>query len=442
MLAGEAKRYTELLQGVPVGEDPDGYDVDGVRAKAVVRPRDLDELVRATRAASQEGAALTPWGGGTRIALGNTPDRVDIAVELTGLDRVIEHSPADLTATVEAGMTVAELQKTLGEHGQLLALDPPLPDRATIGGTLAVGLSGPLKWQYWSARDVVIGMKVVQADGTVTKSGGRVVKNVSGYDMARLHIGGLGTLGFIAEVSFKLTPKPRTEATVVAGYADANKVLNAATEVFRGDLTPLAMAVFDAQANRRMKATGVSGNRFLSVRLGGRPRTVDRQLRDCRDICSSSGARAVQVLEGADATGLWRSVANFGWDGATTPAIGARASVVPSRVLPLTEELERVGDASGLRSSIVSHPAHGTVLVGWYADGGVSSETADDLVRRARSAAHKAGGSMIVEQCPSEAKSRFDVWDEIGEPLAIMRRMKKQYDPQRVLNPGRFVGGI
>ena len=152
------------------------------------------------------------------MEVGRPPERLDAVVEVSHLDAIVEHNPADLTVTAQAGIIVAGLQRVLGEEGQFLAIDPPLPDRATIGGTLASGADGPLRWHYGHPRDSVIGMRVVQADGTVTKSGGQVVKNVSGYDMSRLHIGGLGTLGVIAEVSFKLTPLPQRQATLLGGF--------------------------------------------------------------------------------------------------------------------------------------------------------------------------------------------------------------------------------
>ena len=185
------------------------YEIEEIRPHYEARPDDVAGIADALRFASRGEFAVVVWGGGTRIGLGNIPTGYDMALDVTGLDRVVDHTPGDLTATVEAGITISALQEALGRHGQFLAVDPPLPDRATLGGTLAIGTSGPLKWQYGSIRDTVIGMKVVQADGTVTKSGGQVVKNVSGFEMARMHIGALGTLGVIAEVSLKLTPRPR-----------------------------------------------------------------------------------------------------------------------------------------------------------------------------------------------------------------------------------------
>ena len=438
-----AQRLLGELGGVPVSSDVAGYQIDGLVPKVVVSPQDPQNLSHVVASASAEELALAPWGGGTRVALGNLPERLDIVVDLSGLDKVVAHTPADLTATVEAGITVAELQKLLGEHGQFVALDPPLPDRATVGGTLAAGTSGPLKWQFWDPRDIVIGTKVVQADGKITKSGGQVVKNVSGYDMGKLHIGGLGTLGIISEVSLKLTPLPRGQATVVAAYKTSRGCIGAALEIFRSDVVPLALVVFDRQANDQMEATGLTGGRFLAARFGGRPRTLERQVQECRSVCQQHGPSSVDVLDEGEAQTLWRSVADFGWDDTTRPAVGGRASVQPSKVLALTEALESGGSPDGLRPAVLSHPAHGTVLAAWYPEGpGIEDDDAAELLRTAREAAHQAGGHMLIEHCPPSVKPRFDVYDWIGEPMHIMRRLKEEYDPKRALNPGRFAGGI
>ena len=219
--AALADAVMDAAGGPTASTNPEDYVIDGVAPSVAVRPATVEAVSAVMSAAHGAGAAVILWGGGTRIAMGNMPRRYDVALDLTRLNSIIAHNHGDLTATVQAGVTVAALRRALAEHGQFLAIDPPLPDTATVGGTLAVGNSGPLKWQYGSVRDTVIGMKVVQADGVVTKSGGQVVKNVSGYDMARLHIGGLGTLGVIVEVSVKLTPLPHHEKTVIASYDTA-----------------------------------------------------------------------------------------------------------------------------------------------------------------------------------------------------------------------------
>ena len=440
-----ATTVASALEGaaaISTGEDAAAYLVDGASPPAVAHPSDLDELSGVLAVASEVGLAVAPYGGGTRTALGQSISRLDCVVELTRLDRMIAHNPEDLTATVQAGVTLARLQKVLGEHDQFLALDPPLPDRATVGGTLATAVSGPLKWQYGSPRDVVIGMTVVQADGKVTKNGGQVVKNVSGYDLARLHVGGLGTLGVIGEVSFKLTPLPTKQTTIIAAYDTILKAVTAGQHVFKSDVVPLALTAFDAAANNRMSATETDGEGLLAIRLGGRPRTLERMVDECRVNCQSQGPSSVEVVSEADHAALWRKLADFGWDKETKPAIGCRASVLPSRVAELAQAMASK-PAEGLQPALVGHPAHGTVLIFWYSTGPkISLEGAQGAIESATALVHELGGKMVIEECPAETKSRFDVWDDPGEPVEIMRRLKGQFDPKNVLNPGRFVGGI
>ena len=421
--------------------DPTGYTVDGAMPSAVARPETVEELGRLSTEAQSADLSVAPVGGRTRLSLGNPLRGLDLVADLTRIDSVVSYSPADLTGTFEAGMTVSALSAILAEQGQFLALDPPLPERATIGGTLAAGVSGPLKWQFGSPRDLVIGMKVVQADGSLTKSGGQVVKNVSGYDMARLHIGGLGTLGIIVEASFKLTPLPAHESTVLAAFKDSADCGSAALEIFNGLVTPLALTTYDATVQQMAELPALAGSHFLAVRLGGRTRSLERMQRESIASCESSGALSVEVINGDVAVDLWRKLADFGWRPEALPVVAIRVSTLPVKTV-----VAAVADAQlrGLRLAIVGDPGYGHASIFWYSDESEgppleSSAAAMELTLRQ---ARTAGGTAIVERCPPELKSGLDVWGGVGDSLAIMRRLKAQYDPRGTLNPGRFVGGI
>lgn len=443
--AGDVESLTAALraEGISFELEVGSRLVDASTSQIIVTPSDIFELSKSLALATEHDIAVTPMGGGTRLGLGNVPDRIGVAVSLAGLDGVVDYNPADLTATFQAGITIDSLQRAVGEHGQFLAVDPPLPQRATIGGTLAVGTSGPTKWQYGSLRDVVIGMRVVQPDGIVTKSGGQVVKNVSGYDMSRLHIGGLGTLGITAEASFKLTPLPAKEATLLASFGTVDDAVEAALEVFKSEVVPLALTTFTADAVASSAVVSNGGAHFLAIRLGGGPRTLERQARESRSVCTSHQAAKADVVEGADAAGLWRNLADFGWDGNEPQPVCTRSSVVPSRVSELAGSLDQLRPEDDMRPAIVTHPAHGTVQAVWRWSG--AGPPRDDVVshlREARDAASRSQGTMVIERCPSDVKLSVDVWGDVGESVAIMRRLKEQYDPGRILNPGRFAGGI
>ena len=429
--------------GSPVAStNPEDYAIDGVSPSVAVRPANVEAVSAVMLEAHRAGAAVTPWGGGTRIALGNLPRRYDVALDMTGLDQIIAHNHGDLTATVQTGVTVAALRRALAEHGQFLPIDPPLPETATVGGTLAVGNSGPLKWQYGSVRDTVIGMKVVHADGVVTKSGGQVVKNVSGYDMARLHIGGLGTLAVIVEVSVKLTPLPHHETTVVASYDTAANAIRAALDIFEGDAVPLALMVIGPGPAASFGDLD-AGACHLAVRLGGRTRTVDRMVTEATAVARRQGAREVCELEGHAASSLWRRAADFGWDEATRPTVGVRASATPASVGRLWEAFQHQETAPAGRAALVCHPAHGVVQACWYHGGAqLGVEAVRALIQTVREAVSSEGGNMVVETCPPSAKAGLDVWDDVGDQITVMRALKDQYDPERILSPGRYVGGI
>jgi glycolate oxidase FAD binding subunit len=256
-----------------------------------------------------------------------------------------------------------------------------------------------------------------------------------------MHIGGLGTLGIIAEVSLKLTPLPQQQTTVIASYGSAEACNEAALELFRGDVVPLAITTFDSAAANRMQAPQAQEGHALAVRLGGRPKTLARQVRETLAMLEKSAALSVDTPGEENAARLWRSLADFAWDEATRPILGVRASATPSACPGLVESLESMAP-DGMEPAVVSHPAHGTVLACWYTNDALPDSAIAELATVARSATENAGGRLVVEHAPVGAKSLVDVWGEPAAPIALMKKFKERYDPQRLLNPGRFVGGL
>jgi glycolate oxidase FAD binding subunit len=421
----------------------DTYAIDGLTPNTVATPTSVEGLSEALATSARDGLAVSPAGGRTRTAIGMPPARYDVALDTTGLDNIVAHNAGDLTATVQAGVTIATLQAKLQEHGQFLAMDTPLPDRATIGGVLAVGASGPLRWQGWGVRELVIGMTVVAPDGVTTKSGGHVVKNVSGYDMSRLHIGALGTLGVIAEVSLKLTPLPTGQATITASFRSAADAFAAGMAIFHGRTSPLALTWFSPVAAQKLGRTR-KGSHHLAVRLAGRPRTLARMVDDVTASCNEFGPVDTGRVDGAEHEALWRGVADFGWDEATRPAASLRLSLPPAAAGEVLASLESAAATRGLMPAIIAHLAAGTVLVNLFSldDSGLAAGKLDGVVADTRKLARQRRGTAVLEQAPVEAKRRLGVWDGGGEATAIMRRLKAQYDPGNVLNPGRYLDGI
>ena len=420
--------------------------IDGVLPYSIAKPANEDELRDAVASANADGTAVFPWGGGTRMALGNVPARRGVVIETSRLNRVASHNAADMTATFQAGATMRFVSETLARAGQLLAIDAPIPGSATVGGTLAAGLSGHTKWQFGHLRDTVIGMKVVQPDGAVTKSGGQVVKNVSGYDMSRLHIGGLGGLGVILEASFKLTPIPMYESTLVARFDDLQDAMNCSLEVFNSYVTPLAISAFDSGVADGVGMDDRAGT-YVAFRLGGRPRTLDRQVDEVGGACARNGAAAVEQTTGGGVERLWRALSDYGWGNDSNVALSLRATTMPSEVGEVHRLIERVADGADGRYGVdlLSQPGFGTVESFWRlrdADGDSGAGGLVEIVNAVRAGADRIGAAVIVQSCPAEVKREFDVWGAEPRGMGVMRRLKAQYDPNGIMNPGRLAGGM
>lgn len=418
------------------------YRIDGLECGLFVRPTNLDHLSKVMSIATKYKLAVTPRGGGTMSALGNPPARMDLIVDTSNLNTIIHHNPADMTINVQAGITLTNLQRILGCQGQFLAIDPPLPDHSTIGGILASGASGPLRWHYGHPRDSVIGMKVVQADGTITKSGGQVVKNVSGYDMSRLHIGGLGTLGIISEVAFKLTPVPKTQETVVALFETYDAALAAAIDIFQSAFNPLSLATFKETGNNPSRYRSSDATYKMAVKLNGRPQSVKRQIADCISICKPHHPKSVNKPDHTEEAQLWQSLSDFGWAGHPAPEILAQANVLPDTLPKLWGTIEN-SCPDNLYPSMVSQPGFGVLQIAWFAKN--TSTSLGDLERvlnDARNATHQLEGNLTIQKCQTAIKEHFDVWDTDNQPINLIQRMKSQFDPLNLLNPGRFIGGI
>ena len=436
------------LEGVvsevrPLGPADDGYAVDGVRPRLVCTPGSVEELAGVVRAADVARAAVVPRGGGTRMVLGAPPRAADLVALTERLDEIVEYEPADLTVTVQAGLTLGALQERLRAEGQFLALDPAAADRATIGGIIATNASGPLRLLYGSTRDLVIGTRVVNADGIVSKAGGRVVKNVAGYDLNKLYIGSLGTVGIVVELSFKLHPLPQSQGMLVAAFRSAADAGAAVATIVRSPLGVAAIELLDASAAASVRpvAPVSDGGCLLVVAATGFEKAVDRQLRDLREICSA--AEVEDIRSDGAVEGLWSALRELA-DPSEEGVALLKAAVPPARSTATLDSLRRLSDEAGFGPTIQARAGSGVVYLklhpeAWDAEG---YGRLAGLVERARAFARGEGGSLVVEACPAEAKAGLDVWGDPGNALPVMRALKEKLDPNGTLNPGRFVGGL
>ena len=425
---------------VDAAQLPD-YAIGAFVPSAVVRPADAAGVTAALVWAHRAGVAVYPSGGRTLAQLGNPPTRPGIALDLTRLNRLVDFQPADLTVSVEAGMTIAELGNALAQDGKHVPIAAPLAQRATVGGTLATGVSGPLRSAYGLPRDWLIGASVVGADGTPTKAGGKVVKNVTGYDLNRLYTGSLGTLGIITEATFKLAPAPSDWAVIVAAFANADAAALASRDLQSQYYAPLGLHVLTGVAAGRLSPSGATAGAVVVAIIGGRPASVNRRVGDTVALWDSVAA-SVETLHGDVAVGLIDALTDLPAEAASPPTICVRVNAPPSA---LGDVLAFAGAGLGDAPppAVVADVGFGGGRLLWWDD----FADADPVqiaagLRKIQAAATALGGDAIVERCPPSVKPHIDVWGAQPSGMNIMRRLKQQFDPANTLNPGRFMGGL
>ena len=420
---------------VRTGVDLSPYVVEGQTPDAAVLPASIDEVRAALGVAVEAGIPVVPWGGGTASAVGTPPVRSGLVVSLARMNRILEHEPGDLTVTVEAGVTVGALQAALGAKGQWLSLDPPDPDRATLGGVVAANAAGSRRHLYGTARDLLIGVTVVTAGGDVVRGGGKVVKNVAGYDLPKLFVGSYGTLGVIVELTFKLRPRPDEERFVAVAFPNVKEAGAAVRSVMSGDLVPVALDVLDAEAAR---ALGVCAPDAAVVAFDGLREQVDWQAAALAKLVASHGGRVVGDLA-AEPVAQLAAVARAAF---TPPAAVMRMSVLPTQVADAMEQGASAARARGLQSAWAAHAGVGVVTAALAAPARDRAADVAPVLGEWRTIARATGGSATLESAPLAVKAALPVWDDPGASARIMLGIKAQLDPRNVLNPGRFVAGI
>jgi glycolate oxidase FAD binding subunit len=419
------------------------YAIGSFVPVAVARPADADGVAEVTRWALRSGVAIYPSGGRTLTQLGNAPARAGIVLDLTRLNRLVDFQPADLTVSVEAGMTIAELDAALAQDGKHVPIAAPTGNRATVGGTLATGISGPLRSVYGLPRDWLIGINVVGADGIQTKSGGKVVKNVTGYDLNRLYTGSLGTLAIITEATFKLAPAPSEWAVVTATFADTLAAADGCQNLQAQHYAPLGLHILTGTAANKLQPSQAMGDgRVVAIAVvAGRTTSVDRRVGDTVALWNDA-ANGIETSHGDLAVDLIKTLTDLPAAEVSPPTVCIRVNARPSALRDVLAFADS-GLSSAPPPAVIADVGFGGGRLLWWDDfEGDSAANISDGLRKIQRAAASLGGDAVVERCPDAIKTRIDVWGEQPSGMGIMRRVKQQFDPQNILNPGRFVGGL
>ena len=417
----EALRYKfiALLGNEYVRAGPAADAVAGAQPNLMIEPGTERELAEVLRLSNEAGLAVIPRGGGTKLGWGNSPARADLILSTARLTKIIEHAWADLTVTVEAGCTIQKLQETLAQHGQRLALDPLWPEKATVGGVLSTNDSGALRLRFGALRDLIIGATIALPDGTLASSGGKVVKNVAGYDLPKLVTGALGTLGVITRAVFRLHPLPLNSRSFSVSSVNA------------GEAQKFVLAVQDSKlAHTSLQSHFSDENPPVSdILFEGTEAGLAAQETQLRNLAAPGSVSEASASTWTAREKLWAFS-----DPASTAI--AKISNLPANMTRTMELVARAASPHQLRRRALVYATG----IGWLRLEG-KPEALQEALQVLRGEFQGQDGSLVALHRPDKMPA-FDAWGTAGDALPLMKAVKNQLDPKNTLNPGRFVGGI
>jgi glycolate oxidase FAD binding subunit len=449
-------RLEEIVGGAYVLIDPaelSTRQVDGKLPSAVVQPAEVAQVAEILRFAAAEKLAVIPCGGCTKLGIGSPPVRYDIALDFSRMNRVLAYDPRDLTLGVEPGVRIEDLLRVLAEQNQFLPLAVPFADRATVGGIVAANSSSPLRHFYGGVRDFCLGMEFVTGEGVISKGGGRVVKNVTGYDLHKLLIGSLGTLAVITRVNFRTFPLPPAQGTFVASFSDAESAFAFCRAVAQSVLTPQILEVADPAA-AHLLFSGDAPARIAPqqwsaiITAAGQPAVVDRYARELGHIAGAANAAEFMPLSDAEQSSVLARIREFPRLvlEVVPPAAIFRLSVLPTAMTSLLGKLSEIAKHRNLTFATLTR-ASGIMYAAFFAEEGIETSAAEvagaakDVFQMCAQPENNA--QAMLEFCRAEVKRAVgDVWGPERQDFPLMHRMKNVFDPQKVLSPGRFAGGI
>ena len=393
--------------------------VDGVEPSFVVEAGSVEETSELMKLASREGLVVSPRGGGTKMHLGDPPASLDLIVSTARMNEIIEHVPGDQVVRVQAGIRLQDLQEQLSGSDQMLAIDPP-ERGATIGGIIAANASGPRRYRYGTIRDLIIGITVVLHDGTVAKAGSKVVKNVAGYDLSKLFTGSLGTLGIIVTANFRLHPIPQVSRTVAVEVESPEAAAGAAQAMMHTQVEPTAVELRYGEDAR-----------LLTVLLESIPAGVEEKVEVASFLLNPFG----EVRTLSDEETGYRDPSTAAEDEAVI-----KLSAPPADLADVLGTVLGAAERRGLdQPRITGHAASGVTFVGFS---GGDEDARAGFVEELREIWLRRGGSVTLQKAPLSLKNRVGAWDQGGDYLGLIRRVKEKFDPRGGMNPGRFVGGV
>ncbi len=447
-------KLKEMVGEANVIQDPEklkAYAIDGKKPKVIVSPGTIDEVSKIVAYANQQHFIVIPRGNGTKMGMGGIPKKVNIILSTNRLNRITDSDSENLTLSAESGITLSEVQDSLAKlgRGYFLPLDPPFTNQATLGGIVATNSSGPKRLLYGAARDLIIGTKAVFPNGDMVISGGKTVKNVSGYDMCKLLIGSYGTLGILCEMTFKLLPLPEKEATLSLSFGKLEEADGFVRQLRISQLIPSSIEILNSIAVENMKyprSMPQNGNYLVTVGLEGVTESIGRQVSEMSEMGKKNGVLETMTLDSDKHRAFWIALRNFsqGLSEKYPNFIGLKSNLLISKSGEMLGNYERIARESGIECAFICHAGNG-ILHSYILPGKNFRSRIESFVHfigGLTSEAVKNEGNLVVESSPLSIKKKVDVWGQSRSDYLMVRRLKGQIDPAGILNTGRFVGGI
>lgn len=415
-----AKSLQAIVGGDYLIENP-ALRIDTLTPRFLIKPESTEEVCACLKVCGESGASVVPAGAMTWLECGNPLRSADVVLCLERLNRVIEYSPPDLTAIVEAGLPLSHFNALTRRDGQWLPLDFAGSSRSTLGAIASTATSGALRLGFGTPRDYVIGLRLAHMDGTESKSGGRVAKNVAGYDLNKLYVGSYGTLAVITGLNLKLRPLPERAATMLITAKDSAKLYELAKRVFASVLQPASLFLV-------FRLRGLAMAQALLIRFIESEAAVEYQLNELASLLK--GDFQASELGDAEAESLWQEAVNIN----ERSDIAVRLSVPIAKVVETYQQLREAHEGWYVSADI----GVGLIRLAFEAE----APKAVELIRAMRKTAADAGGTLFIEKAPASVRGEADAWGDIGNLSKLMKGVKQNFDPQSLLNAGRFVSGI
>ena len=451
MTAADSKLASRIAQSSPalkiVSEEPAlaAYEIDSRRPSAAIFPTSSNEVAEALEFAAAESLAVVPCGARTKLSIGAIPSRYDVALDVSGMNRVLAYEPRDLTLGVEPGTRFSSLAAVLAREKQFIPLDPPFAESATIGGIIAADSVSPLRQRFGGPRDFVLGMEFVTGYGAQSKSGGRVVKNVTGYDLHKPLIGSLGTLAVITRINFKTFPIPEREAGFVLKTPHFEEAHAFCRAVFESPLEPATLSVIsgdlldDIIAQRSAATPATTGDWSVFATAAGNEAVVARHRRDFFAIASRiHGAHISEVSRElcGEINMRFREFPRYAKNSGAS-AIVVRIACLRSALPTMIEQVTQIIRRSEIPASILVH-AFGLIYLSLQPETGQAAEAAVSVVNSIFAAMHDPVANARIESAPVDLKQRVRIWGPRRDDFELMCRVKRAFDPGNILSPGRF----